>query len=502
MKTPSHLIAPETLTLDGVITWYASRQPERIVLELYNQEPFTWKWLERAVQGTADSIKSIVAQGEVVGLICEDSIGFHVLINALWRCGVAVLLISKTWGIDVITDLIKITGTNVVFCSNIECLPNNIPVRRETFPSLQFSDTHWSQSIAKIDDIAILATTSGTTDSPKCVAIRHKQIRTAYRTALSVHNFENVQRAASLFPLNGIGVMGVCYLLPREVGAATRMYPPFSMSNIYKTWREIFMHEVDFIYLVPPLVRMLVTLPTFSIAPSSPMLAFCASAPVTRSELRRLEERFPVRVYNTYGLTEMTFAVFFGDRENDNGASDSIGYPVGIEARLINACGETILGTGKGELLLRGPMLTEGYFHNLEATRSMWKKGWLCTGDLAERDGAGRYNIIGRIKDTVIRGGILTYLHELEHYVRRIPCVIDAAAFKGKDLPSGDELCIVVQVSRPTSRDEVLKWIRKHVGKDKVPNALFFWHKELPRNSNGKIMRRTLSELRNSGVLK
>lgn len=160
-----------------------------------------------------------------------------------------------------------------------------------------------------------------------------------------------------------------------------------------------------------------------------------------------------------------------------------------------------MLGSAEGELLLKGPMMTEGYLNNPKATQAMWAGEWLRTGDLAKRDAAGRYFICGRIKDVVIRGGVTTYLYELEHYLRRVPHVIDAAAFKGRDLPSGDELCAVVHMSKPMQPEEILAWIREHVGPEKSPNILFVWDQELPRNSNGKVMRMQLSNMRLSGEL-
>jgi len=481
--------------------WYACRQPQRAVLEPYNQQPVTWEWLGRAVQGTAESIASKIQRASVIGIVCEDSVGFHVLVNALWRCGASVLLISRTWGASVVKDLLKLTGITMLYCNDANYLSNEDKEWLRPFPAIQLSAVPLSPSTTNINDVAMFATTSGTTDNPKCVAIRHRQIRTAYRSALAVHDFSHVRRAASLFPLNGIGVMGVCFLLPREVGAATRIYPPFSLANIQHSWQNILTKDVDFVYLVPPLVRMLGVLRLPLLTRKSPLLAFCASAPVTQSELRLLEERFPVRIYNSYGLTELTFAVFFGCRDEYDAASDSIGYPIGIEARLESPNGKTLLGSAEGELLLKGPMMTEGYLNNPKATQAMWAGEWLRTGDLAKRDAAGRYFICGRIKDVVIRGGVTTYLYELEHYLRRVPHVIDAAAFKGRDLPSGDELCAVVHMSKPMQPEEILAWIREHVGPEKSPNILFVWDQELPRNSNGKVMRMQLSNMRLSGEL-
>ena len=502
--TPDENIAPPDLTLDGVLAHWALARPDRTVLEYdraYDSAPpsMTWARLEGHVRAAASRLE--VDHGEVVGVVCDHSPEFHVLVNALWRRGAATLLISRTWGAAVVSDLLRLLRCRRVYADQSPEAWADSPGRWERLPALASSDAPDRRSAGNPDDIAIVATTSGTTDNPKCVPITHRQIRSAYRTCLGIHDLTSVRRAASIFPLNGIGVMGVCFLLPREVGACTRVYRPFSMANIRDTWERLLHDDVGFVYLVPPVVRLLNHLP-----PPGPradrILCFCASAPVQEHELRALEAACPVRVFNSYGLTEMTFAVFFGCREPDGLASESIGSPIGIEARLVDADGHDITGPGVGEILLKGPMLTSGYMHNPAATAEAWRGGWLVTGDLGERDGAGRYFIRGRLRDSVVRGGVLLYLHELEHYLRRCPGVVDACAFKGRCLPSGDELCAVVQVSGPTERAALMSWARDNIGRDKVPNALFVWERDLPRNSNGKVMRRTLAEMYQNGELR
>jgi len=269
---------------------------------------------------------------------------------------------------------------------------------------------------------------------------------------------------------------------------------------VRRTWYALLEGGIDFVYIVPPLLRLLNVLPA-STHERSPLLSFCAAAPVEFDEVRTLERRFPVVVFNAYGLTELTFAVFFGCRHDDGLASDSIGYPVGIEARIVDENGASLIGPARGELHLKGPMLTDGYVRNPAATALTWADGWLRTGDIAERDALGRYFIRGRLKDAVVRGGVLYYLHELEHYLRRAPGVVDACAFKGRNLPSGDELCVVVQVEVPTPSGDILQWIRDNVGGEKVPNVLVVWTQALPQNSNGKVLRNALAEMYFGGRL-
>jgi len=504
MATSPSRIAPPTLTLDGVVAYWASRAPDARALEFGRgpETSVTYGEFEAFIRRAATRLLGI-PRGQVVGLVCNDSLEFHVLLNALWRRGAAVLLISRGWGPAIIDDLLELSGCDLVFSQEWP-LRSGARSPFTPFPDLAAVDSSGGEggpeATGTLDDIALLATTSGTTDDPKCVAITHRQIRGAYASCLAVHDFRGVRRAGSLFAVNGLGVLGVCFLLPREVGASTRVFPAFTLANLRQTWAEVIEGGIDFVYLVPPLVRLLMTLPVHARV-GEPVLAFCAAAPVTETELRTLEARQPVRIFNAYGLTELTFAVFFGVRADDDLASGSIGRPIGVAARLRDEAGRLVKGPGEGELEITGPMLTAGYVRNPAATRATWSRRWLRTGDLAERDARGLYFIRGRKKDVAIRGGVLYYFHELEHYLRLAPGVVDACAFRGRDLPSGDELVAVAQAGARLQPDSILAWVRSNIGRDKTPNVLYVITEALPRNSAGKLLRAELAAMHRDGRL-
>lgn len=507
MPTAADRTAPADLTLDGVVAYWASRRPDSPALRSAvpgAEEEIGWRRFDSEAGAMAAALRTGIAAGDSVAVVCSTGIAFHILLNALWRLGAGVLLIDRNWGPAIVEDLVELVGCATIFAqpewSAAGKAADAVRPYPPRGPEPPREDSDRVEASSNPDSVALYATTSGTTDNPKCVAISHRRIRSAYRACLTVHDFGAVERCSCLFELNSLGILGVCFLLPREVGAASTIYPPFSIANISKIWDSVIADGTDFVYLVPPLVRLLNALPAKPRGLGA-ILAFCSAAPVAERELRALEAAYPVVVYNSYGLTELTFAVFFGCRAPDGGASESIGYPVGIDARLVDPAGRDIEGAGKGELLITGPMLTDGYLHNPAATAASWSKGWLKTGDVSERDREGRYFIRGRIKDVVLRGGYTYYFGELEHYLRRAPDVVDACAFRGRDLPSGDELCVVVQVAAPVEERTLLDWVRDNLGSTKLPNALYVWNRDLPRNSNGKIQRNLLMQMHLEGSL-
>jgi len=508
MNTPStDYLLPEHFTLDQVVAHWAVHRPQDNALcwqEGDARRRLSWSEFDAGVNNMSAAVAADVAVGESVAVVCASGVEFHVLLNALWRVGAAVLLIDRHWGPAIVSDLLQLLGCKVAYTRDGQLASASTALKVRPFPPLNLTPVPIGHAPAWVspdcDRIALYATTSGTTDNPKCVAISHRRIRSAYRVCLTVHDFSQVRKCACLFEVNSLGILGVNFLLQREIGSATTMFPTFSIASIGASWRRLFQEEFDFVYLVPSVVRLVAALPAQDPALKR-VLAFCSAAPVTHSELQLLESRFPIRCFNAYGLTELTFAVFFGTRAEADEASDSIGLPIGIGARLVDDDGNTVSGPGKGELLLTGPMLTDGYVRNERATAAMWCEGWLKTGDIAERDADGRFYIRGRKKDVVFRGGYTYYLHEIEHYLRRAPAVLDACAFRGRDLPSGDELCVVVQVSTFAEPKQLIDWIRTNVGATKVPNSLYVWQDDLPRNSNGKVQRNVLARMHLDGSL-
>lgn len=486
---------PLNLTLDRVITHYSEATPNEPAIEFHDGRLINWSTLEQYICGTADSLAKHIPFEGCVALLCEDSLDFHVTLNSIWRCGGAVLLISRTWGPAVIQDLLTMLDIRVIFANERineslfdgDVLPIPKPVLK--------TDAGKSCSYSS-HQVAIYATTSGTTDNPKCIPLTHFNLRTAYQTGIRIRGLQQIRKAAALFRVNGIGVLGVSYLFPREVGACTVMFEPFEVNNCRQSWQKVLTGDIDFVYVVPPVLRLLNAFANGvgQHGRTGKLTAFCSSAPVDIGDLDMFEKSFPVTVYNTYGLTELSFAVFFGARKNDGTVSDSIGVAEELEAKIIDNDNQELISVGEGELIIKGPSLASGYHLNEKATSESFKNGWLQTGDIAYRDETGKYYIVGRKKDVAIRGGTITYFHEVEYYVRQLKGVIDAACYISNTNPSGDELTAVIQSDEQLTVEMIYKWLLEKIGKEKSPNVVHVTTNEIPRNMSGKVDRKRLKD--------
>ena len=142
-------------------------------------------------------------------------------------------------------------------------------------------------------------------------------------------------------------------------------------------------------------------------------------------------------------------------------------------------------------------MIVKGYWNNAEATESTFVDGWVRTGDLARIDTEGYCYIVDRAKDIVIRGGENIYSGEVENALYDHPSVMDAAVIGIAHRTLGEEPAAVVHLvpGHSVSEQDLRAWVAVRLAAFKVPVAIVFQSETLPRNANGKILKRELKAL-------
>jgi acyl-CoA synthetase (AMP-forming)/AMP-acid ligase II len=222
-------------------------------------------------------------------------------------------------------------------------------------------------------------------------------------------------------------------------------------------------------------------------APSAPELA------------RRIHAEFGAQPGNGWGMTETMATVTTHSGEDYLARPDSAGPPVATaDLKIMSEDGSRELPVGEvGELWARGPMIVKGYWNRPAETAATFVDGWVRTGDLARLDEEGFLTIVDRAKDIVIRGGENIYSIEVENVLYAHPAVTDCALI-GLPHPSlGEEPAAVVHLvpAARVSEAELQDWVRARLAGFKVPVAVRFVPEMLPRNANGKILKRTLKTL-------
>ncbi len=206
-----------------------------------------------------------------------------------------------------------------------------------------------------------------------------------------------------------------------------------------------------------------------------------------------------VRCVDGYGMTEVGTALGMppDDLEVLRRKAGSVGLPaVSIEVRLVDRAGREVDADDVGEIWLRGPSVTTGYWQDPEASRDAFEDGWFRTGDVARRDADGFFTLMDRWKDMFISGGENVYPAEVEAVLREFPGVEDVAVIGIAD-PRWGEVGAAYVVLAPRAQltlEEVQARCRLRLAGYKIPKHLRFMD-ALPRTSLGKVKKDALRKL-------
>jgi long-chain acyl-CoA synthetase len=234
-------------------------------------------------------------------------------------------------------------------------------------------------------------------------------------------------------------------------------------------------------------------------------------APAPPELVKRLRSLFPfAQPSNGYGLTETSAGITLNSGPDYVAKPESCGpaYPVNEVAIVpedyegLEPGDELPQGPGVvGELWIKGPNVIRGYWNKREATAKAFTHGWLHSGDIARIDDEGFLYIVDRAKDMIIRGGENVYSVIVEATIFEHPDVADCAVIGLPHPTLGEEVAavVVLRPGRVIEAEEISRHVATRLGKFEVPTLVIFYSEPLPRNPQGKVLKR---ELRDSLVKK
>jgi fatty-acyl-CoA synthase len=197
-----------------------------------------------------------------------------------------------------------------------------------------------------------------------------------------------------------------------------------------------------------------------------------------------------------FGMTEVGPNLFSLHQDDATRKIGSIGRPnFYVETRIVDEDGADCASGTPGELLLRGPMTTPGYWQDKAASAKALQGGWFRTGDVVKQDDEGYFYVVGRLKEMYISGGENVYPAEVERWLEKHPDIIDVAVIGVPDEKWGEvgSAFFVPLPGRSPSIERLSDFCRKGLARYKVPKH-FTAVRELPKNATGKIDRRALTE--------
>ena len=335
-------------------------------------------------------------------------------------------------------------------------------------------------------DLADIMYTSGTTGRAKGVAVRH-------RNTHIIPNGEppwTGQAWIHCSPLSTFAGISFVYN-PMKMGMRGLYLPRFDVP----AWIEAVQRErPTCAFLVPAMVQLLVADERLAGADlSSITLLSIGSAPLPPNLHQAMAERLPgATVTNNYSMTEAGTAFTYLPPGELTRRPGSVGMPLPpTEIRIADGDGEPVPTGAVGEVLIKVGEHHREYYRDPQATAATWTGPWLRSGDLGRLDADGYLYIVGRAKDVVIRGGNNISATEVEHVLYEHEGVLEVAVIGIPHEVLGEDVAAFV-VPRPGVRldaDELRRFCAERLADYKVPRALWFVA-ELPRNANGKVVKR------------
>jgi long-chain acyl-CoA synthetase len=337
--------------------------------------------------------------------------------------------------------------------------------------------------------------TSGTTGQPKGVMVTHGNV------LADIHNFNYWMgyteggiylHAAPIFHIADFPSM---FAAP-AFGASQITIPKFSAQTFCETVeREHVTHTV----LVPTMINLLTQfLDAKKYDLSSLQVLAYGGSPMAPELVHRTRELLPkVKLIQVYGLSETGFLTGLQDQEHTEDKLISCGRPCpGVDLQVTDTSGKQVEPGQAGELTARGANVMRGYWNNPEETARAFRDGYFRTGDIGRQDAVGYFYILDRLKDMIVTGGENVYSGEVEAVIYGHPAVREVAVFGVPD-PQWGELVMAYVVLKPDTTltaDDLTAFCRRSLANYKLPRRVEFSETDLPKNSSGKVLKKTLRE--------
>ncbi|MEU2913975.1 long-chain fatty acid--CoA ligase [Streptomyces massasporeus] len=500
-----------------------AKYPTPIAL-VYEGQEFSAAQLSRtAIELAAGLAEQGLRRGDRIAYLGFNSVTFFYTLFAAAHLGAVFVPVNFRLAADEVRHILTDSGAHTVVVEEghrdlVESVLCDIPARRHVLvdtdpacPAAEAPADAWTPLSQLLgpgrperepvplhdDDLAALMYTSGTTGRPKGVMLTHGNI---WWNAVNVDSTVDTRSddvnlaVAPLFHIGGLNALTLRTLLRGGTVVLRRGFDPVQCLD------DLVRHRVSTFFAVPAMFASLARVPGFAEADLSALRStIVAGAPVPPQLVLDYAER-GILLQQAWGLTETApFATYLPatlTREKPGSAGAPMPY---TEVCLVNpATGARIEeADARGEICVRGPNVTPGYWNNPEGTRAAFDDaGWFHTGDIAHRDKDGFYYIVDRLKDMIISGGENIYPAEVERVLAACPGVLEAAVIGIPDPKWGETVQAVLTCEPGTTLtlEEVREFAGRHLARYKLPTRLLLVG-QLPRNASGKLAKAELRRL-------
>ncbi len=344
------------------------------------------------------------------------------------------------------------------------------------------------------EDPAVLLYTSGTTGKPKGVTLTHKNFIAQVSMVDEIMPMYQEDRIVIVLPLYHVYALANGLVCGLSNGCSLSLIPQYSPMKLFSNVGDV---NATVLIAVPSMYMHILQLARGKNREIPKSLRLCVSggAPLPRSVINEFMKVFQTQIAEGYGLTETTSAVSL----NKTGSlykAGSIGpASPSVSMKVIDDEGNELPDNQEGEIVIKGDMVTRGYWQNEEATAEVLKDGWLRTGDLGYRDEDGCFFITDRKKDLIIRSGFNISPREVEEVIMMHPMVEEAAVVAVPDKRERETVkaFVVLKEGAELSSKDLIAFCSENLADYKIPRIVEFVEM-LPKSATGKVLRRELRD--------
>ena len=502
---------PEVRTLGDFIGYHARHTPGRRAL-VCGTRTVSFAEYDTVANRIAQGLLALgVVPGERVGFVGLNSTDFYFALIGTVRTRAAFVPFNWRLSVPELALLLADSETRLVFVErtlaslwDAALAQAGTPVTTIWFDAddtLESQFAHRPVAAPDItvseEDIAIQLYTSGTTGLPKGVMLSHggfnrmrlcEHLEPAYQWEqgdLFLNPLPN-------FHLLAIGIAFQC-LYNGVAVSILRQFDPAAVCDAIGRDRP------TLLTLTPTMIQMLLDHPAAQDTDfTSIRLTLYAGSAISLGLIKRAIARMPGKFMQFYGATEAggAFSILRPDEHDldDETSLQSCGRPLPlITFRIVDAAGNDVPDGEPGELVVRTPAITAGYWKQPDATARALQHGWYHTGDVARRDARGLYTIVDRVKDMIVSGGENVYSAEVEGALSTHPDVAAVAVIGVPDARWGEAVraCVIRRSGSILTEAELLTFARERLAGYKVPKSVAFMD-AFPLVPSGKVSKKDL----------
>ena len=348
---------------------------------------------------------------------------------------------------------------------------------------------------AQADDIALVLHTSGTTSRPKIVPLSQRNVCASARHIRATLALTPADRCLNIMPLFHIHGLIAAVLSSLEAGASVHCTPGFNALHIFRWLDEV---KPSWYTAVPTMHQAILARAgrnKESIGRLKLRFIRSSSSSLPPPVMRELEETFGCPVLEAYGMTEASHQMASNPLPPRPRKPGSVGVAAGPDVAIMDETGKLLTPGDVGEIVIRGPNVTNGYENNPQANAGAFTNGWFRTGDQGVMDKEGYVTLTGRLKEIINRGGEKISPREVDDVLMEHPAIAQAVTFAMPHEMLGEEVAaaVVLRENMTADEKEIRAFVAKHVADFKVPRKVLILD-EIPKGATGKLQRIGLAQ--------